>query len=64
MEKNQITEVRAQVNKIRQERRAFNATLDNIDAVISVLPPPPKSFGEIFGGSPLGLAKALAKKKD
>jgi len=35
-----------------------------IDAVISVLPPPPKSFGEIFGGSPLGLAKALAKKKD
>ena len=31
MEKKHITEVRTQVNKIRQERRAFNATLDGID---------------------------------
>jgi len=31
MEQKQINEVRAQVNKIREERRAFNAALNNID---------------------------------
>jgi len=47
MEPKHINEVRAQVNKIRQERRAFNAALDNIDMLANFVEEAIKGLPEL-----------------